>query len=764
LLLKFDEANGSTTTIDSSRVLNNISCNNLSITSAQSKLNPTSGYFNGSSTYISIPDTEFLNFGTNDWTIDFWFMGTTTPSGLYPQIIGTQTGWNDGAITLKWDNAGEDRKISFIYNTSGTAYVVSSNILNFNQWYHVAVTRNKNYIYLYIDGVLHNSLNCGYAKTFDFCYGGSCRIGGGNWDGSNGYYLGYLSELRISRKIIRWNSNFTPPTTPYEYPPTISKVILSEQQNQLIDACDQSWTTSTDITCSLSQIRTEGYYSVSLSIGTNFTTGKIAYKTLSSQLDLSSYQKISFFYASNANHATNIFKICLCSDQSGDTIIDEFIIPVVTGMSATIEFIPITIDKAANLGSNINSIAIYAISDPGTIVIYLDNIISCKSGNSLSLKSAVSKNTNSEPWCMIDAIYNNNIFINQYFGANETVDTYHRELFELESQSDNYLQVSGTNGNVIKYQGGYNTSTDLIDGETYFRCRTGFTALHTNGQDNIVLDKISVLGAGTGLYITGSVNCDISMNNIINTSRIGPNSLYINTSYNNKINIKNLLYFNNINITNSDNNIINIKKHNLNLTHSGYNNKIYASQNADPNIKQYNIATNSKLYLQDFESNQSVDFIQTTNDNSVIYTTRLYREDDKNFITRYDGQVSSQTIIRHTNTGLAWKLYLTNTVNQYVPLKLSILKLAVKANKLVTVSCYLYRDSPLITGALVCERWQLNGIDQDAIAYTSLLNSWEQLQITFTPTQEGVVEVHAYAYGTATYSIYVDDILFTQAS
>ena len=768
LLLLFDEAHNSSYTIDSSHRNQTVSCNNLLVTNAQYKLNSTSGYFNGSSTYISVPDTEFLNFGTDDWTIDFWFRGTTSVPGAYPQIIGTQAGWDNGAISLRWDHDGYESKIVFFYNTDGTTYYALSNLLNFNQWYHVYVLRLKSYIYLYIDGVLHATSNCGTSKTFDFCYGGYCRIGGGNWDGSNSYYLGYLSDLRISRKIIRWTSNFTSPTSPYSSI-SIPKIILQTAQNVTIDNCESNWTQSTDVITSIrTDLYNQSYGALSVILGSNFTTGKIAYKTLSSQLDLSSYQKISFFYHVSANHAANIFKLCLCSDQSGNTIIDTFILPAATDMSATIHLFPLTIDAGVSLGSNINSIALYAISDPGTPTLILDNIIACKSGNSLSLNSLVSKNTQSDQWCKILSIIDNTVYISNYYGSNETTDTYQRQTYYTETTTDNYIQASGANGNLINYQAGYNKSTDEIDGETFYLGRTNSIGLHTNSKSNIRLRNLSFLNFGTGLYVSNSMNCDIEINNLAynKTNYADQNSLYLNASHNNKISIKNLFYLSpNINIIDSSNNLINIKNTNLSITHSGYNNKIYASKYSESNIRQSNTFSNTKIYFQDFEiESQPENTLSSSTDNSKILSTRLYRDDSQNIITKYSGETTSQTSIRNTNSGFAWKLYLSNNTDALTPLKLSVLKLAVQANKLVTISCYFYANSPLITGALCCERWQLNGIDDDAIAYTTQLNTWEQLQITFTPTQDGVVEIKAYAFGSATYSVYVDDVNFTQAS
>jgi hypothetical protein len=46
---------------------------------------------------------------------------------------------------------------------------------------------------------------------------------------------------------------------------------------------------------------------------------------------------------------------------------------------------------------------------------------------------------------------------------------------------------------------------------------------------------------------------------------------------------------------------------------------------------------------------------------------------------------------------------------------------------------------------------------------TAAADTWEQVSLTFTPTEQGVVEIFAYAYGGSTYTGYVDDLTITQA-
>ena len=46
---------------------------------------------------------------------------------------------------------------------------------------------------------------------------------------------------------------------------------------------------------------------------------------------------------------------------------------------------------------------------------------------------------------------------------------------------------------------------------------------------------------------------------------------------------------------------------------------------------------------------------------------------------------------------------------------------------------------------------------------TAAADTWERVSLSFTPTETGVVEIFAYAYGGTTYTGYVDDLSISQA-
>lgn len=118
-----------------------------------------------------------------------------------------------------------------------------------------------------------------------------------------------------------------------------------------------------------------------------------------------------------------------------------------------------------------------------------------------------------------------------------------------------------------------------------------------------------------------------------------------------------------------------------------------------------------------------------------------------------------------TNVGIAWKLSPTSdTRSAEYPLDYVVATIAVLANALVTVKLWMRRTNTALTGVLVCRGGQINGVTNDvSSSMTAAADTWEEITITFTPTENGVVEIEAWAYGGTTHSLYIDDFSMTQA-
>jgi len=593
----------------------------------------------------------------------------------------------------------------------------------------------------------------------------------------------------------------------------LSKTVsLASAQTANIDRCESAWTASTNVTATTSTTRKEGSYSASLAIAAAFTTGKVAYKSFSA-LNLSSYQKISFWIQNSAAIASaTVLKVVLCSDTTGNTIVDTFWIPAIPSTS---RWLPLTLTKdgGGNLGSSIQSIAVYANSDPGTITLLLDDFIACTT-DGLNLQSLISKNSNeqggTEGWYGIQSINGTTVLLDNdtnvaanagrgYSGTTETVTTYKRETIQtaLASSSTTAVQEvqdSGTSGNNIQFQGGYNTSTTVQDGETFFDGLNGNGyGLYLSGKSYITFNYLNVCRYNYGVYYSSSSN-----NTITTLSNANNNSYYGVCYYNSSNNsITTLSNANNnsygVSYSNSSNNSITTLS---NANNNSYG--VYYSSSSNNTITTLSNANNNGYGVYYYNSNNNTIKSLSTSDNgatgiyndkginylfnaliaeatevsgyasfvnSRIFSNKHDQTADNHAIFTDGGQVHSTTAVRHTASGIAWRIDVTSTDRSSLyPLGFSIAKIAVAADSQVTVKAWFRRTNTGITGRLICKGGQIAGVNSDVYAdMTAAADTWEELTITFTPTEAGVVEIEAQAWGGTTYSVYVDDMTITQA-
>jgi len=192
------------------------------ISTSQSKFGGASGAFDGNGDYVTVPDSSDWDFGTSDFTIDFWvwFSDKTGEQVLLDQMYGPAYG-------MLIEKLASSHKLSMYFYKGSILgqYTMTNNwSVNNNQWYHLAFAKNGNSAsnaLIFIDGVAQT-------LTTNTAWNGS--LGGGDsalYIGADGYntryYLnGYMDEVRISKGVARWISNFTPPSNEYSAQPLIS--------------------------------------------------------------------------------------------------------------------------------------------------------------------------------------------------------------------------------------------------------------------------------------------------------------------------------------------------------------------------------------------------------------------------------------------------------------------------------------------------------------------------------------------------------------
>jgi hypothetical protein len=160
-------------------------------------LNPS--YATAPTGYLYGAPSLTTTFGLGDFTIEFWFNWITTASrqDLF-WWKGTKVGgilWNLSAnnVTYYIDGAAINAPLTPTTNT----------------WYHIALSRSSGTSKLFINGVQGGS---SFADTKD--YTGLYEIYSGRDQGAASNWVnGYIDDLRITKGVARYTTNFTPPTT-----------------------------------------------------------------------------------------------------------------------------------------------------------------------------------------------------------------------------------------------------------------------------------------------------------------------------------------------------------------------------------------------------------------------------------------------------------------------------------------------------------------------------------------------------------------------
>jgi hypothetical protein len=164
-----------------------------------------SGYFNGSSDYLSVADNVALQLGTGDFTIEGWFYISGATSTAYNLI-------SKGSATTGWSlNTTASARIQFSYtalNLTGATTTLFS-----NSWYHIAAVRSGSSVgnlKIYINGVQEVASTVAVLDNFnqtDLLYVSASRT-------ATIPLNGYSSNVRVVKGTAVYTAAFTPPTSP----------------------------------------------------------------------------------------------------------------------------------------------------------------------------------------------------------------------------------------------------------------------------------------------------------------------------------------------------------------------------------------------------------------------------------------------------------------------------------------------------------------------------------------------------------------------
>ena len=211
-MLHMDGTDGGTTFTDSCTEGGNTAktwtaSGNAHTSTDQYKFGTASAQFDGTGDYINTPATSDWDFGSDNFTIDFW---------MRPGVVDSQQrlfgNLNSGGSSAQFEFIlGGSNNMSFSGSLPSGLAVTNSATLAINTWYHIAVTRSGNDWRLFVNGT------AGSTASFSGTMGANTTTSIGRSGEYNAQlYTGFIDEVRITPGVAIWTANFTPPVGPYQ--------------------------------------------------------------------------------------------------------------------------------------------------------------------------------------------------------------------------------------------------------------------------------------------------------------------------------------------------------------------------------------------------------------------------------------------------------------------------------------------------------------------------------------------------------------------
>lgn len=589
-------------------------------------------------------------------------------------------------------------------------------------------------------------------------------------------------------------------------------VTLSSSVTMMIDAGETSWIPSANVTASTNGIRKHGNLSATLAIATAFTTGLIGYKA-TGLLDLSSYQNISLWLRSTGSMAANTFRVDLCSDTAGATPVHSFTINTALASAA---WRPLTFKNGAALSSSIQSVAIRALTDPGSTTLFIDGIIAC---NDLHYNALVgtSSSATSRYWYPVRSIDGTTLELDCSQSAlkgttsargwaeeGTTTTVYARDTIELaatQTMNDSGDPVAG----LITFSGGWDrTDMSTQDGMTF----CGISALTTSSGfqasgSYIKITRTAFLWGGNAFNYTGTFTTLEDCGHYGATGHIAlVDGFYINytAGSNNGTGltlsqpciVKNLIVYSSVSSglqCSSGHSFVD----DLTCKTSGAQQVAVSAAVTGTNWQLYDGASSAIVVTGYLELTKLATSGHTNNvsiSNSGLVRLQNYSVAESIVISSsrnvglraqisadgtYAGSVwSPQLNIYDTTTGSlvhapatrSWVHSPQNFHSSVHPIRQRLQPFPVNGSGLVTFKIWVRRRGSGMAARLVLEANITPGVTADVTAdATAGVDVWEQLTVTCTPTSAGFVQVELLSWTTdgTTTSVLWSDATVTQA-
>ena len=180
---------------------------------------------NGTTTYLEVASNSDFLFSTGSFTIEAFINRNTAAAGNQILFDFRNTAFSVTAPLIYTSGTW------ITYQVGSTATITSNSVGTTSTWYHVAVSRDGDQTRLFVDGT---QVGVTWTDPYNTPQG-ALRIGG-RYDGTANFN-GYMDEIRVSKGVARYTSNFAAPTAPF----------VSDNNTALLLHCDAGNLSSTFI-------------------------------------------------------------------------------------------------------------------------------------------------------------------------------------------------------------------------------------------------------------------------------------------------------------------------------------------------------------------------------------------------------------------------------------------------------------------------------------------------------------------------------------
>jgi len=180
---------------------------NVAINTGIKKYGNGSMYFDGTGDYLLVAAHPDFSMGTGDFTVEVFAYALSTGTRRIFSLQGTSsTDATFNALTIRGVGNGD---VNAVIAGAGVAQLdlnTSDAPMLLNTWIHIALVRINGLCILFVNGV--NKANGLHPSSITF---GSIPAYIGTYDPTTEMFIGYLDDLRITKGVARYKSDFTPP-------------------------------------------------------------------------------------------------------------------------------------------------------------------------------------------------------------------------------------------------------------------------------------------------------------------------------------------------------------------------------------------------------------------------------------------------------------------------------------------------------------------------------------------------------------------------